>query len=47
MDAADGALLPTALVATTVQVTLTPLVRPITAMGELAPDALRAAQVAV
>ena len=39
-DAADGSLSPTAFVATTVQVTGTPLVRPVTVMGEVAPDAL-------
>ena len=46
-EAADGALFPTELVATTVQVTLTPLVRPDTVMGEVVPEALWAPQVAV
>ena len=44
---ADGALLPTVLVATTEQVTGTPLVRPVTVMGEVAPDPLCVPQVAV
>ena len=46
-DAADAALLPTALVATTVHVTGVPLVRPVTVIGEVAPLLLCAPQVAV
>ena len=46
-EAADGGLSPTALVATTVQVTGTPLVRPVTVMGEFVPEALSVPQVAV
>ena len=46
-DAADGALLPIALVAMTVQVTGMPLVNPITMIGDVALLALCAPQVAV
>jgi hypothetical protein len=46
-DAADAGPVPTALVAVTVQVTGTPLVRLPTVMGEDGPVAVRAAQVAV
>ena len=46
-DAADGALLPIALVAITVQVTGVPLVKPITVMGDIVLLALCAPQVAV
>ena len=42
----DGALVPTALVAVTVHVTAVPFVRPATTMGEPAPEALCAPQVA-
>ena len=46
-DAADGALLPIALVAITVQVTGVPLTNPITVMGDVNPVLLCAPQVAV
>ena len=46
-DAADGALLPIALVAIAVQVTGVPLVKPITVMGDVNPVLLCAPQVAV
>ena len=46
-DAADGTLLPIALVAITVQVTGVPLVKPITVMGDVNPVLLCAPQVTV
>ena len=46
-DAADAALVPTALFAVTVQVTGVPLVRPVTVIGEVALLAFCAPQVAV
>ena len=39
-DGADGALFPTAFVAITVQVTATPFVRPLTVIGDPAPELL-------
>ena len=47
LDDADGLLLPCALVAITVQLTLTPLGRPVTVNGGPAPVALWLPQVAV
>ena len=47
LDAADGMLLPTALVAVTEQVTATPLASPMTMIGDPAPPALCAPQLAV
>jgi hypothetical protein len=46
-EAAEAALVPTALVAVTVQVTGVPLVRPLTTMGEEVPPPLCVPQVAV
>ena len=46
-EALEAPLFPTALVATTVQVTATPFVRPVTTIGEAEPDALMAPHVAV
>ena len=46
-DAAEGTLVPIALVAITVQVTGVPLVKPITVMGDVNPVLLCAPQVAV
>ena len=46
-DAVDGALVPTALVAVTVQLTGVPFVRPVTTIVVPAADPLRAPQVAV
>ena len=44
---ADGALGPTALLATTEQITVMPLVKPVTMSGDAMPDALDMPQVAV
>ena len=48
-DAADGALVPMALMATTVQVTATPFVSPVTVIGDVSwgGDEVIAPQVAV
>ena len=46
-EEADGALVPTALVAVTAQLTGVPLVRPVTTIVGPVPEALRAPQVAV
>ena len=46
-DAADGALVPMAFVAVTVQVTAVPFTNPVTVSGELVPDALCVPHVAV
>ena len=46
-EGSEGALEPTPLLATTVQDTATPFVRPVTAIGEFAPVAVRVPQVAV
>ena len=46
-EAVEGALLPTMLVATTVQVTGVPFVTPVTTMGETVPETLCAPHVAV
>ena len=46
-EAADAALFPTAFVASTVQVTGAPLVRPVTTMGEAEPEMLWVPHVAV
>ena len=46
-DAAESALIPTALMAVTRQVTLTPLVKPVTVIGEAVPPALWAPQLAL
>ena len=46
-EAAEATLLPTAFVALTMHVTATPLVRPVTVIGELVPVALCMPQVAV
>ena len=45
-EAAEAAPLPTALVALTVHVTATPLVRPVTVIGDVVPVALCVPQVA-
>ena len=47
LDGVDGALPPIPLVATTVQVTATPLLRPLTMIGDPGPFALCVPQVAV
>ena len=46
-EAAEATLLPAVLVALTVHVTATPLVRPVTVIGEVVPVALCVPQVAV
>ena len=46
-DTADEALFPTAFVASTVQVTAVPFVRPVTVIGEAGAEVLRVPQVAV
>ena len=47
LEAAEGALLPTALLANTVQVTGAPFVKPLTTMGDAVPVLLCAPQLAV
>ena len=46
-DSVDGGLLPCALLATILQLTVTPLVRPVTVTGELLPDPMLDPHVAV
>ena len=47
LEAAEGTLLPTALLASTVQVTGVPFVKPLTTMGDAVPVWLCAPQLAV
>ena len=46
-DGAETGPVPTALLALTVQVTAMPLVRPVTVIGDVAPDAILPPQLAV